>query len=531
MLKKRRDPLAIVIYELFLLLEAKIAFSSIQDRLLQHPKYPSLFSITNTLDYFGLKNKAVKIELKQLSKLEVPFLVPTNTHGTILVKSVYKNDIKYWNMNQGWRLSSIKEFKRYWEDVVILVDLHVRLEEKDYSIKKNQERLLSLRLPIAVTIILILLLTVFFGFETILQKLLFTGNIIGLTISILLVKKEIVKKTNYSFCKIGKKIDCDEVLNSKAAKIFTWLSLSDIGLLYFSSGILMFLADAVNSNYDSSSLVSLIALSYLPTLPLTFYSLYYQGFIIKKWCILCVSIIALLWLNSAIGYFIVSSTGLDFSFSRISLLTFGFSFLLPSVIWMFLKGIFKKAELHNISHYDMSRIKNDLSVFPLFLEKQESTTMDFQENEIVFGNYESKNLITVVINPFCPACGREYNHIYQLLQKYPDFANVIVRFVGRVNSLDKNRVYASMFLIDKYFDDKSSFAEVLKEWFRINNMTLFIKKYHTEHKKESEKILEYHYQWSEKVNIEVTPISYFNNKKLDFGISIERISMMLDMVP
>ena len=94
-----------------------------------------------------------------------------------------------------------------------------------------------------------------------------------------------------AFCSGGtEKKDCDAVLTSKGAELLKGYKLSDFSLLYFI--ILSFLTFVQIQNPNISFIISVIAL------PITIYSIYYQYFILKKWCLLCLTIVGVLWIQS-----------------------------------------------------------------------------------------------------------------------------------------------------------------------------------------------------------------------------------------
>ena len=63
--------------------ELKIPASKtyIKQQLFSHPDYPSLLSITDTLNELGIENTAVHIEKGQLHEVPTPFLAHLNDRG------------------------------------------------------------------------------------------------------------------------------------------------------------------------------------------------------------------------------------------------------------------------------------------------------------------------------------------------------------------------------------------------------------------------------------------------------------------
>jgi len=280
--KSQKEPIAIVLNELINLLNCKITYSSIKESVLRHPAFPSLFCITNTLANFGLNNKVVRIKPEQLPQLETPFLATTYIDETLLVRNFTDDKVDYFSPSQGWQEKSLSHFVNQWSQMVILVDTGTHIEENAYVTKKKRGKLHKIRLPIALSVLAFLITVTAFHLSTELILPYFICKIFGLLVSLLLVNKEINNNVNYSFCDVGSKISCDEVLNSPAAKIFSWLSMTDLGLLYFTSTLSVVTFSTIVPAVVATSLLKLsIFLGFL-AIPYTLFSIVYQGLNIKK---------------------------------------------------------------------------------------------------------------------------------------------------------------------------------------------------------------------------------------------------------
>lgn len=121
-----------------------------------------------------------------------------------------------------------------------------------------------------------------------------------------------------AFCSNNsEKKDCDAVLTSKGAEIIKDYKLSDFSLLYFST--LFLLTFILQTNQSIVYTLSLVAL------PITIYSIYYQYKVVKKWCLLCLKIVGILWLQGFIAL-IVSDYKLNFKFKELVVVLFCISF-------------------------------------------------------------------------------------------------------------------------------------------------------------------------------------------------------------
>jgi hypothetical protein len=131
-------------------------------------------------------------------------------------------------------------------------------------------------------------------------NLLLLVNCMGAYISYLLVLKQLRIHSRYAdkICSLFSRSDCNNVLGTKASKLFGVFGWSEIGLGYFTANVLLllFLPDTV----------SLLVWVNILTLPYTVWSVWYQKAKAKQWCPLCLIVQVLLWLilalNRIFGY-------------------------------------------------------------------------------------------------------------------------------------------------------------------------------------------------------------------------------------
>ena len=86
--------------------EMKIPVSStyMRQQLNSHPDYPSLLSITDTLDELDIDNTAIQIEKDQLHEMPVPFMAHLNGNGGefVLVKNRDNLDKQFPDFFKRW---------------------------------------------------------------------------------------------------------------------------------------------------------------------------------------------------------------------------------------------------------------------------------------------------------------------------------------------------------------------------------------------------------------------------------------------
>lgn len=122
--------------------------------------------------------------------------------------------------------------------------------------------------------------------------------------------------------------DCNAVLTGKQAKLFSWLSWSEVGFFYFTGCLLVLLFSANTLNNS----IALIAWLNILSLPYTIFSIYYQWRVAKQWCVLCLVVQALLVLgsvNAIANTFLLTVPGFHISFLVKAILLY----LLPALLW------------------------------------------------------------------------------------------------------------------------------------------------------------------------------------------------------
>src|SRR6185503_5135850 len=62
-------------------LKVPVSKTYLNQQLLSHPDYPSLLSITDTLNELNIESTAIQIEKEHLTELPIPFIAHLNGNG------------------------------------------------------------------------------------------------------------------------------------------------------------------------------------------------------------------------------------------------------------------------------------------------------------------------------------------------------------------------------------------------------------------------------------------------------------------
>ncbi|MCC8198069.1 MAG: hypothetical protein LIP06_05685 [Tannerellaceae bacterium] len=269
----------------------------------EHPYKYTLFGISRMLDAYQIESVTIQIEEeKDIRVLEAPLLVPLNSHFA-LVEEITANHVAY-QWLETVEIQPVEEFNKQWSGIALLAETSEKSIEPDY--KKHQlYAFYNKSLKYLLWLFLLVGIGMLFSANQIYANLyillLFLTNLAGVCISYLLLLKQYKIETKYGdkICSLLKEKDCNDVLESSAAKLWGIISWSEIGLAYFSGNIWLILINP--------QLVPVLALLNLFTLPYTLWSIWYQKTVVRNWCMLCVLIQAILWIifliNLTIGSF------------------------------------------------------------------------------------------------------------------------------------------------------------------------------------------------------------------------------------
>lgn len=411
----------------------KVNLKELKFQLLSHPSYPSLHSLTGVLSHLGINNLALEVPIDMYTLQQTPnnFISLTQDRQFMMVSRV-GSDFELLLENKEKKIKDAADFLKDWSGIVVAAEID---GENSPLTNKASGKKLSYGIYALTGFILI---GFFIGSALEWpQSLHFGLALAGLLISVLIVNHElgIKSKAVDAFCGSGESTSCDEVLNSKGTSLFNFLKLSDLSIIYFSGLVITWLLVLAFGKTDSViTLLSVLAI------PVTLYSIYYQYIVIKKWCPLCLGIVAVLW--SQFGSLLMSDApfkdiSLNFNNSAIAL----FSFLLAASIWIFIRPLLNEQQAFQKLKIEYYKFKRNFDLFLSVLDKEsrvEPNLPTLGSKEIVLGNLHANVNILLVTSPQCFYCKSAHKDIERVLDKNSDEINLRVRF--NVNAKDKENI-------------------------------------------------------------------------------------------
>ena len=521
------------------LLNVKVNDTTVNETLQNHPDWPGLLSISDSLNKWNISNGAGKVEQIQIDQLPVPFMAYTNDREDPLciVTQVIDVAVQVNSKNYSKAITKSKEeFLKSWTGIYLIAEPNEHSGEKEYE-KNKRKAIINSLIPAS----LFALLTVF-SFFSVYNIINYNGSnqvnnitgvyfqylilLTGVVVTCLLLWYEI-DKTNpllQKICTGISKGNCNAILTSKQAKLFSWLSWSEVGFFYFAGGLLVL----SYAGSDVTNTISLLGWLNILALPYTVFSVYYQRQVAKQWCVLCLAVQALLVLGSInviSSNFLTSPSGYSGSVISKSVLLC----LLPALFWYSVKPYILHLQEAKNTKREYLRIKFNNEIFETLLKKQKAVTLPVDALGIDLGNPSARNSLIKVCNPYCGPCAQAHPKIDRLLEEN---ANVKVKIIFTVPNEEGHplvKPVRHLLAIAEEVNDVKT-QKALDNWYlaESKNYEIFAAKYpmNDELLKQGNKI-EAMEKWCKATDIRFTPTIFINGYQLPDAYSIEDLQYFL----
>ena len=322
--------------------------------ILSHPDYPSLLSVSDSLQQLGIPSQIGKIEEEHLSKIEFPFIIhlESSREGLVLIKN--KED-----------LSKDRIDLSQWKGIVLKAESIAQVKDNGHNttFKKEQfrKKLSFVFISSLVGLVSVLAIQAFSWINTVLL----ITNIFGLAIGFVLFAKElgVTYKPVESFCNTSTRVNCDKILNSDGAKFLSFFSLSEAVFSYFVFQLLIAGVALSFSSLSEQYLWVLLAGSGL-SIPIVIYSIYYQAIKAKTWCKLCMVVNGVLVAQAVFfGFLLIDNVIAIQSLEFLPFIISLFFFLIIATSVILVKEKNEKASNATNAEIAGNRVKYDPEVF------------------------------------------------------------------------------------------------------------------------------------------------------------------------
>ncbi|MFD2965796.1 vitamin K epoxide reductase family protein [Sphingobacterium bambusae] len=513
------------------------------DQLLnQHVEFTSLLAIKEVLLQYGVQSEAIKKGNFDYADFQTPFvcLIQQDEWPSpmfTIVKDADENSITYLHPINGRNLTvDVSQFENFANEVILLLDgEHAKDEVNYYLHKRHQLRDKSLR---KLSYLLFFAPVFLVGFQLCISGnsslnswvsfLFILASFIGFGASLLLMWYEIDAHNPFlqEVCGGSRNSDrnrsCNAVLNSKSSN-FLGISWSVWGGAYFASFYLIqILYPGLQSQLAFWSTVSLLAS------PFIIYSLYYQGYIIKQWCPLCLTVQVVLLINTSVSlvYLLTDNTlHIDWYLITVTLL-FGSSFLTASHLMI---PVLKKAKDSRRYEIQWKKMRHNADIFHWLLQKSKSIIAPVENIGIVIGNPTAKHEIIKVCNPYCDPCARIHLTLKEITQHNTNVKLRII-FTASGDGNDRKTAPVSHLLAIEESLGSKVVQQALEEWYLTEEKKYeaFAEKYPMNGKlnQQGAKIKRM-FKWCKDMEIRATPTIYINGNELPESYQVAELKHIL----
>lgn len=512
------------------------------DQLLHYPGYPGINCLADFLDEIKVENVTIQLNNveTQLPKVKLPaiaFCKEAWTEYYVIIEKYENNKITYYDTHKGLVTEAVAKFQKKWNGITIIIGENEQSGEINYEEKRKEEKLQNFESKIVFAVAFLLSIgglglgldnlssSFFSGFFF---PLLWLTLTLGSAVSIMLIISSFGLKNDFisSVCQLENnqnkdddKSGCEAVMNSEAAKIFGWLSWSEVGLFYFLGSVFILLFSFF-SNFQET-IYSYLFFINLMALPFVVFSFYYQFVVLKRWCTLCVISQIFLLIEFSLFLFADFKIGMLPTVNYEALLLMG---LIESVIigvWFIIKQLYiAKQSIFDLEK-KLLKIERDYPLFANYLKIQPRISTEEMEGDIILGNRNASNSLILISNPFCKPCREEHPQIMALADYYGEDLKIIIRFIK--DTEEGREVIKHLLSISK----SPNIAVALTDWYKKRDYEEWAKKYPAEMSAIIDTIYDNHLKWSRTNNIPYTPAYFLNGYQLNKPYNIDQANFFI----
>lgn len=388
-----------------------VDYSDFETGISSHPNYPDILSYADTMDMMNIKYSIYNYPDVEDEADQKDLVIFYDQHGTLkfeYVKSQSPNTLK--------------------KSLVLVTEDH----PKQWSLKFN---------PKAAFLFVVFMMLVLIGsvFRSLYIPVLSICAIIGIYISYSGLSIELGIESDFSnkFCSSKEeKSSCNSIINSdkkipvKLGHLSFFFFIQQFFLLAFSAAIPEF--------------YSVFFIGVMLSLPLTLYSLYFQFFIEKKFCTVCLSIIAVLYIQILISVLTFNKLQFNLNFNKI--LLFLIIIAGSGLVTYFISQNVALIERLKKTNNGLIKFYRNFDLFKYSLIKSKRIDFDMENLGIVIGEASpSKPLITMISNPNCKYCKETYKTLWDIYNYEADNLTIQIIFYDKNFTSEGKEIIKNIF--------------------------------------------------------------------------------------
>lgn len=500
----------------------KVTAKSVKEQLYLHPDFPSMLAFSDVLHEWNIPAVATRVFREQLVEIPLPAISYLEIKGGYFapIRYVSSTEIEWLDTQEGWKKELLEEFYKKWNHVVLLLEPHENSQEPNYAEKRKETLLANARKPFIIGGVLVCLSLFGSMYAPAFSQMnwpyfaLIATKLVGAGVSVLLLLYTLGTDNTLlrSICGFDSRTDCNNVLTSKAAKLWSWLGWADIGFVYFAGGLVYLLNPSLSlpGREGTNHLLPLWGLGCL-ALPYTIWSVWYQWRVVKTWCTLCLMVQALIWVEFVIPLLGPNGVLSEWEISELIKASIGGlgAFWLPAVLLVFIKKPLQDAEQVWPLKRELQKAKFNPEYVESLFAKQPQMPPIFEDMRVVkIGNPDAEHTLTIVTNPMCGPCVRLHPEIEAFIEN-TDTVNCQFVLLGSANAQPLVQTIMSL--------PNELAVEVMHRWYKakyrevetwskdVNADTTTV---------ETNQQVQLHRQWCNLAEIQATPTLYLNGRQI-----------------
>lgn len=466
-----------------------------ENSYLSHPNYPSLFALTDTLNLLGVENIAARVPKEQFIELPDNFISMLDNDFILVNKK--ESYIEFESSEGKKNKLSLDDFLINWNQLVVAIEPN---EISKTKLNNLYHKWYLYLLPCFILFTISVTINSYSFISGMLLTLSLIGNILGYFI--IQEKLGIDNVFASKFCSITTNTSCNSVIKSSKGKINKWVDFSDLTILFFGTNLFSLL---INPNT-----VFIITNLSLLSLPILAYSIWLQKIRLKKWCTLCLSISFIIFLQSLVNLFVVSS----FQFNLKNTLFYIFNFIIIGLIWFIFKSFITENKKLIEDNHQLKRFKRNFSIFNSQLKPIIFPDNLKNLNGIIFKKSEETVKLSLFLSPSCGHCHTAFKDAYELYLSNPEKFSFEVLFnINPKNNDNPYKEIVNSILTINTYDSKSA-IEAIIDW-HIHHLNLEKWKEKWSVKDNEMNIyneIQNQYNWCLENNFNYTPVKIINQK-------------------
>lgn len=378
-------------------------------RLLNNPLGNTMQGISDALDTLQVKNEIRQLKPGQPEKLDAPFITLLETsHSAFCLVEKTERDYLVISTAEARHLPISKAlFRHQCTGTVLLAEATPHTHSEAHCLLRNLGFLCRRhKILIAGLFCLLLVFTTVWSKsypEELTYYLLSLSC--GIVISSAILYKELVNSHFlHRFCHIGRVVNCQEVLHSKAAQV-AGVSMAELSWIYFTT-MFFFTAVCPEEFHCLAAIFGIIAIAF------TLFSVVYQAFVIRKACLFCMLTTFMVWTASAMLYAIKDNFEWKFSMRILfSLVAVGTICLIS---WVQAKALISADQEKHQLKTRLSGLLNPSTFQKLLMLKPKVRGMIHPDIAMHNAVRSAKYRLMIVINPNCKSCAKVHRQIREV---------------------------------------------------------------------------------------------------------------------